>query len=259
MRKWKCVICDYIHEGDTPPAVCPVCGVGPEQFVAIEEEVPTVKRWKCVICDYIHEGDTPPAVCPICGVGPEQFVLLEETTAELTPETIASATLQTAEAALETISYGLFVVTACKDGRANGQCVNTIFQLTSLPSVIAVALHKESLTNEFIRDSGVFTVSVLRRDASGMDMVRHFGYQSGRKVEKCAALNMVPSRNGCPIVKDAVSYFEAEVLPEKTVDVGSHLLFVAEVTGGRVLQKTPALTYEYYREQKAAEKKKGAS
>ena len=216
-----------------------------------------MRKWRCIICDYIYEGDAPPAVCPICGVGPEKFVLLEEDAVALTPEAIASATLETAEAALGTISYGLFVVTACWNGRANGQCANTVFQLTSLPSVIAVALHKDSLTNEFICKSGTFTVSVLRRDEQGLAMVRHFGYQSGRKVEKCAELGMPSARNGCPIVKDAVSYFEAKVLPDKVVDVGSHMLFVAEVTAGRILQKLPALTYEYYREQKTA-KQKGA-
>jgi rubrerythrin/uncharacterized membrane protein len=32
MKKWECTICGYIHEGDTPPDECPVCGVGPEYF-----------------------------------------------------------------------------------------------------------------------------------------------------------------------------------------------------------------------------------
>lgn len=34
--KWRCKVCDYIHEGDNPPDVCPVCGVGPEEFEKIE-------------------------------------------------------------------------------------------------------------------------------------------------------------------------------------------------------------------------------
>ena len=25
MRKWKCSICDYVHEGDNPPGECPHC------------------------------------------------------------------------------------------------------------------------------------------------------------------------------------------------------------------------------------------
>ena len=36
--QWKCVVCGAIVEGDTPPEKCPVCGVGPEQFVPIATE-----------------------------------------------------------------------------------------------------------------------------------------------------------------------------------------------------------------------------
>ncbi len=34
--KWRCKICGYIHEGDTPPNMCPVCGAGPEDFKLLE-------------------------------------------------------------------------------------------------------------------------------------------------------------------------------------------------------------------------------
>jgi len=35
MKKWRCLVCDYIHEGDEPPEICPVCGVGSDQFEEI--------------------------------------------------------------------------------------------------------------------------------------------------------------------------------------------------------------------------------
>ncbi len=34
-RKWKCIICGEVVEGPNPPAACPVCGVGPEQFIEL--------------------------------------------------------------------------------------------------------------------------------------------------------------------------------------------------------------------------------
>ncbi len=37
MAKWRCLVCDYVHEGDEPPAECPLCGVGPEEFELVEE------------------------------------------------------------------------------------------------------------------------------------------------------------------------------------------------------------------------------
>jgi rubredoxin len=37
MKKWRCVVCGYIHEGPTPPDVCPICGVGPDEFEEVVE------------------------------------------------------------------------------------------------------------------------------------------------------------------------------------------------------------------------------
>lgn len=38
MAKWKCSICGYEHEGDTPPENCPVCKQPASKFVKLEEE-----------------------------------------------------------------------------------------------------------------------------------------------------------------------------------------------------------------------------
>ena len=37
MKKWKCLVCGYIHTGDEPPEKCPVCGAPKSQFVEVTE------------------------------------------------------------------------------------------------------------------------------------------------------------------------------------------------------------------------------
>ncbi len=37
-REWKCLICGEILKGTEAPSACPVCGVGPEQFVVVESQ-----------------------------------------------------------------------------------------------------------------------------------------------------------------------------------------------------------------------------
>lgn len=32
MKKWVCIVCGYIYEGEEPPEKCPVCGVGADKF-----------------------------------------------------------------------------------------------------------------------------------------------------------------------------------------------------------------------------------
>jgi len=37
MKVWQCSVCKYIHRGDTPPEKCPICGVGANKFIEIDE------------------------------------------------------------------------------------------------------------------------------------------------------------------------------------------------------------------------------
>ena len=250
MKKWRCKVCGYIHEGETPPDVCPVCGVGPEEFEPIESDPAPAKpkRWKCTVCDYIHEGEEPPEVCPVCGVGREMFVLLEDVIQQLTAASVQNSTEGTSRAALDKISYGLYVVSSVKDGKLNGQISNTVFQLTDPPLRIAVCLNKKNLTHEYISATGCFAVSVLGQEQ--FDMVRNFGYRSGRVADKFTDVSYVAGKNGCPILCNCMAYLEARVIPDKVLDVGTHHLFVADVTSGMVVADRTALTYEYFRTNK---------
>ncbi len=38
MKKWICPVCGYVHEGDTPPEKCPLCGVPGSQFTEVSGE-----------------------------------------------------------------------------------------------------------------------------------------------------------------------------------------------------------------------------
>ena len=39
MAKYVCNVCGYVHEGDSAPAQCPICKVGPDKFTKQEEEM----------------------------------------------------------------------------------------------------------------------------------------------------------------------------------------------------------------------------
>lgn len=38
MKKYVCLVCGYVHEGDQPPEVCPVCGAPASKFELMAEE-----------------------------------------------------------------------------------------------------------------------------------------------------------------------------------------------------------------------------
>ncbi|MFR5101907.1 MAG: rubredoxin-like domain-containing protein, partial [Christensenellaceae bacterium] len=38
MKKFVCPICGYVHEGDTPPAECPICHAPGSKFKEMTEK-----------------------------------------------------------------------------------------------------------------------------------------------------------------------------------------------------------------------------
>ncbi|MDO4965539.1 MAG: flavin reductase [Lachnospiraceae bacterium] len=146
---------------------------------------------------------------------------------------------------LNKLTYGLFVITTNKDGHDNGCMTNTVVQLTSEPLKIGVALNKASLTCEMIADTKKFTVSILNENAT-FDIVKHFGFQSGRSVDKFANyVDCTRELNGTlAITAGTNAYISADVV--KQVDLGSHFLFIASITDSGIFNDIPSATYAYY-------------
>lgn len=45
-EKWVCPVCGYVHEGENPPAECPVCHVSGEKFtLQAEEKTWAAEQW----------------------------------------------------------------------------------------------------------------------------------------------------------------------------------------------------------------------
>lgn len=147
------------------------------------------------------------------------------------------------------LSYGLFVCTAVQGAKINGCIINTAIQAASEPNTITVAINKANYTHDMVKATGVCNVSVISEEAS-FDLFKHFGFQSGRDVDKFAdypAANYKAAENGVPyIIAGTNAYFSLKV--KDTVDLGSHTLFICEPTEMEVLASTPSCTYTYYQD-----------
>ncbi len=146
--------------------------------------------------------------------------------------------------ALHRISYGLYVVTSGKESDCSGQIANTVIQVTSEPATIAVSINKQNFTHKFMRKSGVFVVSILSKNTP-LKFIGHFGFKSGRDIDKLEGINYKTGKTGAPIVLDnAVAYIETKVIKE--VDAGTHTVFVGEVVDAEILTDEKPMTYAYY-------------
>lgn len=147
--------------------------------------------------------------------------------------------------AMYKLSYGLFVLTARENGRDNGCIINTAIQAASMPNQLSICVNKMNATHDMIMKSGRFTVSVLSQKAP-FDLFKHFGFQSGRDVNKFADFtDCLRGSNGLYYITAGTNaYISVEV--SKTEDIGSHTMFIGEISDMEVLSSEPSATYDYY-------------
>jgi len=146
--------------------------------------------------------------------------------------------------ALHKLGYGLYVVCSRKGNKLNGQIANIVFQITSEPPIIAISIDKRNLTHEFIKESRVFVASVLSQDTP-LSFIGHFGFKSGREIDKLEGINYRIGETRAPVVTDnALAYLEAMMVQE--VDVGTHTIFIGELVGADILREGEPMTYAYY-------------
>ncbi|MCG2826895.1 MAG: flavin reductase family protein [Thermoplasmatales archaeon] len=148
--------------------------------------------------------------------------------------------------ALYKVSYGMYVISSIMDEKINGQIANTVFQVTSEPPAVAVSINKQNLTHKYIQESKVFTVSILSKETP-MKFIGHFGFKSGRELDKFKDVNYKVGVTGAPLVlENIIGYLEAEVTD--SLDAGTHTVFIGRVVDAEIIKDDEPMTYTYYHE-----------
>lgn len=147
--------------------------------------------------------------------------------------------------AMYKLSYGLFVLTAKDGDKDNGCIINTAIQAASEPNQLSICINKLNYTHDMVKKTGEFTVSILSQEAP-FDLFKRFGFQSGRDVNKFDGFDSCKrGANGVYYVTEGTNaYISVKVSQE--VDLGSHTMFIGEITDMEVLGDVPSVTYEYY-------------
>ncbi|MBL7132001.1 MAG: flavin reductase [Candidatus Omnitrophica bacterium] len=154
------------------------------------------------------------------------------------------------------ISYGMYVVSSKKENKFNGQIANTVFQVTAEPPQVSVCINKENLTHQFIQESRVFTISILERDTP-MKFIGHFGFRSGKELEKFRDIDYKLGITEVPIViQNCLGYLECEVTG--SMNVGTHTIFIGKVIEAQLTREGEPLTYAYYHQVRNGKSPKNA-
>lgn len=147
---------------------------------------------------------------------------------------------------MKNLSYGMYALGVKGESGPNACIVNTVFQVTSSPINIAVSVNHNNYSNECIKKTGIFTISVLSEDTSGA-VIGTLGFNSGRKVNKLKNVNHKVLVEGVPVIKEYTScWFLCKVVD--FIDTSTHTLFIGEVIAGSEKSHGEPMSYKYYQD-----------
>ena len=154
--------------------------------------------------------------------------------------------------ALFKITYGLYV-TGVKNAGGFGGCVVDAFMQTAegaedSPPAAALSSMRATFSNALIKESGVFTLSVLPADVDPA-VIANFGFKSARKADKWAIADH-ETRDGLPVLKCACAALRLRVT--ETKELATHSLFLCEIEDAWAGAGDPLLYAEYQRSMKPA-------
>ena len=145
---------------------------------------------------------------------------------------------------LRNLSYGVYVVTT-KDNDKNVGCIaNSVMQVTSSPSIVAISINHDNYTNKCIKENNTFAVSILKED-SNPNIIGEFGFKSSKDTNKFEGIDYKVEDN-IPIINDSCGYFICKVI--NTVETSTHTLFLGEITNMDGFTNDNPMTYKYYHE-----------
>lgn len=143
---------------------------------------------------------------------------------------------------LRSLPYGLYVVSSLDGERPTGCIANSVMQITSSPATVALSMNHDNYTNSCIAKSGKFAVSILS-EKSDPSLIGHFGFQSGRDVDKFDSVKSAV-REGLSVIEDSCGYIVCKVIDK--MEASTHTVFLGEIIDADAIGKDPAMTYAYY-------------
>ncbi len=146
--------------------------------------------------------------------------------------------------ALFNLPYGLYLLVAKSGDKDNACVINTVLQLTDTPKRLCVCVAKANYTHDMIMDTKVFNVLALSQSVS-YKTIQQFGFNTGRDTDKFKNTKELRTQNGLRYIDSEINtIISANVI--KCEDMGTHTLFIADITYATKTDDTETVTYSYY-------------
>lgn len=140
--------------------------------------------------------------------------------------------------ALRMITYGLYVAGSKRGEEVAAATVNWLTQASFAPPLVVLAAKRDSALHAMIRESGVFSISVLAEGQK--ELAQHFFKHRTGEGGTLGGVPFETRATGAPILKDALAFWECRVVD--AVERGDHTIFVGEVVEAGVHREGEPLT-----------------
>ena len=145
------------------------------------------------------------------------------------------------------MNYGLAIVGVGQEGQDQGCLINSLQQISYYPPKFSVTINKNNQTCNALMQAGSFAVTLVAKDAD-RDLLKDFGYKSGRVLAKFDGINCEKDSFGNPYLKEGMTAVISCQVTDQ-VDLGRYILFVAEAKGAELFQDSYPMTLEEFKDE----------
>ena len=150
---------------------------------------------------------------------------------------------QTANTALDQITYGFYVLTAKKDAEElqtmdkdwfSAGIVSWAMQSSFEPQMLTIALKRTNNLNETVQKTRQFALHVLGQHEK--ELIQRFAEDTDKEGQKLNGVRFEASELGNPILDCGVAYLECKV-KQVIESEGDHNLIIAEVVNQKITKE----------------------
>ena len=132
-------------------------------------------------------------------------------------------------ALFQRLTHGVYVIGVAHGGVRNAFTAAWVMQVSYDPLLLALSINLHHSSYRLLKKGRAFSVNVLKKGQ--LDLAEHFGRPVG--ADKLARTEWKTDRLGLPLLREALAWFECEVLHEYLA--GDHVLVLGKVIDGELL------------------------
>jgi len=142
------------------------------------------------------------------------------------------------QALFQRLTQGVYVVGVGRSEASNAFTAAWVMQVSFDPLLLALSINPRHSSYGLLKQGQAFSVNVLKKGQ--LELAAHFGQPAA--TDKLGSTAWTTGRSGTPLLREAVAWFECEVVGEH--QAGDHVLVLGKVIDGKLLDaEAEPLTY----------------